>query len=91
MCSTDLSEDLSTALACLRDRVLKGAPRLVLAMRRNKFLVSADAYRDEGGEGVGGILCGPNVLVVAGLVNGCCQRISNASLNLPCCVRYPVQ
>ena len=49
-----LSEDLSTAFACLRDRVLKGAPRLVHAMHRNKSLLFADVYHDEGGAGVGG-------------------------------------
>ena len=60
--------DLVSALTCLRDRVLRGAPRLVHGTHRNKYLLFADACHEEGGAGLGslgGILYGPTGMVVA--------------------------
>ena len=57
--------EMVTALTCLRDRVLRGAPRLVHGTHRNKYLLFADACHEAEGAGVGGILYGPTGLVVA--------------------------
>ena len=63
--SVSFHRDLSLALTCLRDRVLRGAPRLVHGTHRNKYLLFADACHEEGGAGLGGILYGPKGMVVA--------------------------
>ena len=57
--SIPFDNDLVSALTCLRDRVLRGAPRLVLGTHRNKYLLFADACHEEGGAGLGGILYSP--------------------------------
>ena len=59
------NQDLVSALTCLRDRVLKGAPRLVHGTHRNKYLLFADACHEKEGAGLGGILYGPTGIVVA--------------------------
>ena len=63
--SIPFDKDLVSALACLKDRVLRGAPRLVHGTHRNKYLLFADACHEEGGAGLGGILYGPTGMVVA--------------------------
>ena len=63
--SISFNQDLVSALTCLRDRVLKGAPRLVHGTHRNKYLLFADACHEEGGAGLGGILYGPTGMVIA--------------------------
>ena len=63
--SIPFDKDLVSALTCLRDRVLRGAPRLVHGTHRNKYLLFADACHEEGGAGLGGILYGPTGMVVA--------------------------
>ena len=63
--SVSFNHDLSSALTCLKDRVLKGAPRLVHGTRRNKYLLFADACHEDGGAGLGGILYSPTGVVVS--------------------------
>ena len=63
--SISFNQDLVSALTCLKDRVLKGAPRLVRGTHRNKYLLFADACHEEGGAGLGGVLYGPTGMVVA--------------------------
>ena len=63
--SISFDKDLVLALTCLKDRVLKGAPRLVHGTHRNKYLLFADACHEEGGAGLGGILYSPTGTVVA--------------------------
>ena len=63
--SISFDKDLVWALTCLKDRVLKGAPRLVHGTHRNKYLLFADACHEEGGAGLGGILYSPTGTVVA--------------------------
>ena len=63
-CSTGglikLDDELRCALASLRDKVLQGAPRKVVAASRTKYLVFADAFQQSLVGGVGGMTYGPN-------------------------------
>ena len=61
-------QELRDALILLRDRVVRGGPRVVAAVRRNRYLVFADACHESDGAGFGGILY---VRVEVGSVSGC--------------------
>ena len=54
-----LDDELRNALSYLREKVLKGAPRKVVATCRTKYLVFADAFQESLFGGLGGMAYGP--------------------------------
>ena len=57
-------QELRDALILLRDRVVRGGPRVVAAVHRNRYLVFADACHESDGAGFGGILYSSSGLII---------------------------